>query len=102
MNPKEKISIQCKDIIQELNLGNLSEDEQVEMISEMSDVVYEKIILKVLEKLSDEDSVVLTNLLSAEKFDEATDFINEKIPNFEEVMDEEITDFQDELIKFSK
>ncbi|MFA6252023.1 MAG: hypothetical protein WCX74_01330 [Candidatus Paceibacterota bacterium] len=102
MNPKEKISIQCKDIIQELNLENLSEDEQVEMISEMSDVVYEKIILKILEKLSDEDSVVLTNLLSAEKFDEATDFINEKIPNFEEVMDEEITDFQDELIKFSK
>lgn len=102
MNPKEKISIHCKDIISELHLENLSEDEQVEMISEMSDVVYEKIILRVLEKLSDEDSVALTNLLSAEKMDEATDFLNEKVPNFEQVIDEEITEFQEELIKFSK
>jgi len=102
MNPKEKISIHCKDIISELNLEHLPEEEQIEMISEMSDVVYEKIVLRVLEMMSDEDSVALTNLLSAEKFDEATIFINDKIPNFEQVMDEEITEFQEELIKFSK
>lgn len=102
MNPKEKISIHCKDIIRELNLEKLPEEEQVEMIEEMSDVVYEKIILRVLEKLSDEDSVSLTNLLNEEKFDEATNLINDKIPNFEQIIDEEVTDFQEELIKFSK
>ncbi|MCK9393241.1 MAG: DUF5663 domain-containing protein [Candidatus Paceibacterota bacterium] len=102
MNPKEKISIHCKDIISELNLENLSEDEQVKMISEMSDVVYEKIILRVLDKLSIEDSVALTNLLNLEKHEESTAFLNEKIPNFEKIIDEEVTDFQEELIKFSK
>ncbi|MCK9578677.1 hypothetical protein M0R01_04300 [bacterium] len=102
MNPKEKISIHCKDIIRELNLEYLPEDEQVKMIEEMSDVVYEKIILKVLEKLTDEDSVALTNFLSQEKLEDATNFINERIPNFEEIIDDEITNFQEELIKFSK
>jgi hypothetical protein len=72
------------------------------MISEMSDVVYEKIILRVLDKLSIEDSVALTNLLNLEKHEESTAFLNEKIPNFEKIIDEEVTDFQEELIKFSK
>lgn len=102
MQAKEKITIQCKDIIRELNLEYLSEDEQAEMISEMSDVIYEKIILKVIDKLNSDDVGSLTTMLDEEKYDDANAFLSDKISNFENIIDDEVTDFQEELIKFSK
>lgn len=102
MLSQEKIAIQCKDIISELHLEYLSEAEQEDLITEMSEVVYEKIILRLIDKLSPDDVISLSNLLDLEKYDEAGNFLSGKVKNFETIIDEEITEFQDELIKFSK
>jgi Mg/Co/Ni transporter MgtE len=102
MLSQEKIAIQCKDIISELHLEYLSEAEQEDLITEMSEVVYEKIILRLIDKLTPDDVISLSNLLDLEKYDEAGNFLSEKVKNFETIIDEEITEFQDELIKFSK
>lgn len=102
MLSQEQIAIQCKDIISELHLEYLSEEEQEEMITEMSEVVYEKIILRLIDKLSPDDVISLSNMLDLEKYDEAGVFLSEKVSDFEKIVDEEITEFQEEIIKFSK
>lgn len=102
MVSQEKIAIQCKDIISELHLDYLSLEEQEEMISEMSEVVYEKIILRLIEKLEASDVESLNAILDDEKYDEAGAFLSEKVPDIDKIIDEEISEFQEEIIKFSK
>lgn len=102
MVSQEQIAIQCKDIISELNLEYLSLEEQEEIISEMSEVVYEKIILRIIEMLSEEDVKSLNNILDEERYDDAGFFLSERVENIEKIIEEEIKEFQEEIIKFSK
>ncbi|BFT94331.1 MAG: hypothetical protein MNSN_08750 [Minisyncoccus archaeiphilus] len=102
MVSQEQIAIKCKDIISELSLDYLSLEEQEEIIAEMSEVVYEKIILRVIEKLNEDDVKSLNNILDEERYDEAGFFLSERVDNIEKIIEEEIKSFQEEIIKFSK
>ncbi len=102
MVSQEKIAIQCKDIIKELNLDYLSIEEQEEMVTEMSEVVYEKIILRIIERLSEDDVKSLNNILDEERYDAAGFFLSERVSDIEKIIEEEIKYFQEEIIKFSK
>jgi sensor histidine kinase regulating citrate/malate metabolism len=68
----------------------------------MSEVVYEKIILRIIEKLNEEDIKTLNGILDAEKYDEAGLFLSEKVEDINKIIEEEIKQFQEEIIKFSK
>lgn len=99
---KNNIMIKCKDLIEELHFDSLSLEKQEELIMKMSEVIYDKTILKVLEILTAEESVKLTNLLEEEKQQEAGDFLVEKVPGFDDIIKKEIMDFQQEIIQAVK
>jgi len=99
---KNNIMIQCKDLIEELHFDSLPLEKQEELIMRMSEVVYDRAILKVLEVLTAEESVKLTSLLGEEKQQEAGDFLVEKVPGFDEIIKKEIMDFQQEILQTVK
>jgi hypothetical protein len=102
MITKEKVSIQCKDLIKELNLDHLPLEKQEEIIDEMSEVVYDRIILRVLGTLTEEDAVNLTKLVEEGKEFEITDILSKKVSDFEGLLRRELLDFQHEIIQSIK
>jgi hypothetical protein len=99
MVTKDNIIIQCKDLIEELNLDYLSLEKQEELISEMSEIVYDRVILRILEVLTEEDSMKITKLLGDGREDEAGDILLEKIPEFDNILKSELMGFQNEIIE---
>lgn len=99
---KNNITIQCKDLIEELHFDSLSLEKQEELIMKMSEVIYDRAILKVLEVLTGEESVQLTKFLGEAKEKEAGDFLSEKVPGFDDIIKKEIMDFQQEIIQAVK
>ncbi len=102
MITKEKVEIHCKDLIKELNLDYLSLEKQEEIIDEMSNVVYDRIILRVLGMLTEEDAVNLTKLIEDGKEFEATDILSKKVSDFDNILRRELLDFQHEIIQSVK
>ncbi|MDD3292474.1 MAG: hypothetical protein PHI45_00130 [Candidatus Pacebacteria bacterium] len=102
MITKEKVSIQCKDLIKELNLDYLPLEKQEEIIDEMSEVVYDRIILRVLGTLTEEDAVNLAKLIGEGKELEVTDILSKKVSDFEGLLRRELLDFQHEIIQSIK
>ena len=102
MITKEKITIHCKDLIKELSLDYLSLEKQEEIINEMSEVVYDRILLRVLGRLTEEDSIKLTKLIDDGKELEATDILFKKVSDFDSILKREMLDFQHEIIQAVK
>ncbi|HNP79223.1 MAG TPA: DUF5663 domain-containing protein [Candidatus Pacearchaeota archaeon] len=102
MITKQNVIIQCKDLIEELNLDYLSEEKQEELIDEMSEVVYDRIILRILAMMTEEDVIKITKLIESGAEFEAGEILTHKIPNFENVLKREFLDFQHEIIESIK
>lgn len=96
---KEKIVIQGKDLIKELNLDYLSPEKQEELISEMGDVVYDRVLLRVVGALTEEDALSLLRLLEEGKEFEVGERISNKITDFDSILRRELLDFQHEIIQ---
>lgn len=102
MITKEQVTIQCKDLIEELNLDYLSEEKQEEIINEMSDIVYDRILLRILGMITEEDAIKITQLIEQGGQFEAGERLAQKIPDFENVLKRELLDFQHEIIEAIK
>ncbi len=87
------------DFIKELGLEDMPLEEQGKLIERMANVVNERIILKAMEKLSDEDAKQVNADLVIGDTEEALKIMDEKIPNFDLIISEEIEKFQEEMLK---
>ncbi|MDI6591834.1 MAG: DUF5663 domain-containing protein [Patescibacteria group bacterium] len=96
---EEKITIQGKDMIKELGLENLLLEGQVELIKKMSEVLYERIFLRLVNELSDEEAEEVSRYLEKKDYKKMDRYLIEKIPNFSAIWKEEIEKFQEEMIK---
>ncbi len=95
----QKITIQGKDLIKELGLENLSVDEQEKLVSDMSEVVYERVLLRVVEKLSDEEATELNNLFEKGNMEKIDQYLRDRVPDFASILKKEIEKYQEEMIK---
>jgi len=95
----QKITIQGKDLIKELGLENLSVDEQEKLVSDMSEVVYERVLLRVVEKLSDEEATELNNLFEKGNMEKIDQYLRDRVPDFASILRKEIEKYQEEMIK---
>ena len=86
-------------LIVALNIANFSDDEQSRILSKAEDVVLKKILLKIMDTLSEEDKNQFDQLLKESSEDKALieTFLKEKIPNFKELSKKEIEDFKAEF-----
>lgn len=96
---EEKITIQEKDIIKELGLEALPKGKQEKLIQEMSDIVYNRILLSIADKLTEEEAIELNNLLDRGEKEKVDKYIKDRIPDFVSLLREEIRKFEDRIIK---
>lgn len=85
-------------LVRELNLENLSPEKQEEIFEKIGKIIFQKIILKITEILPEENLNDFQKLLEneAEENKNLFLFLQEKIPNFEEIVDETVTEFKEE------
>lgn len=85
-------------IMKELDLEGLSEERQNEIIIKMGEVVLKKVFIQTVEKLSDEDQVQFEKMLDEKKEPEEVEkFLNEKIPDFEEMVGKIVLQLKEDL-----
>lgn len=96
----DKIVIKGKeiDLMKELGLEQAPLEEQERIAERMAGIVLKRSILKALEGLSDEEAKNINSGLTAEKIEETVKFIDEKIPNFDKILSEQIIILQEELL----
>lgn len=96
---EKTVTIKCRDMVEALGLSNLSSEEKDKLISEISDVATGKIILRVIGRLSEEEASTLNQYVEKGNMDAVDKLLNEKVPDFANIVQEEISKLQEEMIK---
>lgn len=84
-----------KDLFDQLGLSDLSEEEKNKRFLEMQDVIEQRVFLRIMNLLSDEDKKVFENFESDEETDKF--FVDKKIDT-EQISLEEALAYREELI----
>ncbi len=89
------------DLIKELGLENLSKEEQEKLLLEMGEIIQQRVMLRVAEKMSDEDKEKFVKILEEKKegsqIVEVEGFVKEKVPEIEDIILEEIGRYKQEI-----
>jgi len=87
-----------------LILSGLSEQDKIDFLKKMGGVSYQKILLRVLEILSEDKKKDLEQLMEGKSFSEVNllDFLKQEIPNLEEIIEEESKKTTEEFIAMLK
>jgi len=91
-----------KNLFDEINLENIPEESRYEILNKLADVVYLRFINKLTELLSDEDMDILEDLLQREAADEFQQFIEKRVPNYNDILSEIIAEEKKLLIESTK
>lgn len=89
------------DIVAELGLDALPEEQRVRIVSKLSDLVQQRVMLHIAEKLSEADAIELQKLMTkkGESDPEVAAFVMKKIPDMPEVLKNEIIKVKRELLE---
>ena len=90
-----------KNITKELGLENLPEDKREEVYLRISKIIYQNIMIRVVEILSEEEQDEFNKLLdevakTEGESDKILEFLKAKIKNFDDIVAEEIVRFKEE------
>ena len=89
MNPIEK------NIIEILGLENLPREEAEEILIRTGAVIYENVLLRVMETMTEKDQDDFEKILDAEgKPEEIFSFLKERVKDFEKIVKEEAEKFK--------
>jgi len=102
MARKEKIIIQCKDLIEELSLEYLSLKEQEKLMIEIIEIVYSRILGRVLERLTEEDAMKLSQLIKEERIAEINNLLSDRVFDFDKILRRELLDFEQEIVQATR
>jgi hypothetical protein len=92
-NPQDLLS---QNIIAALGLESLPNEEKAEMLQKMSDLVMRRVMLRVMDELSDEDVAALPK--ETEGPEAILAFVAEKVPGFDKIMEEEVVKLKQEML----
>jgi len=84
-------------ILEELGLKDLPEETQIKLLTQMTESVLKRITIKVLERLSEEDRKEFEKLQAAGDPEKVNQFLTAKIPNYEQLVQEIVTEFKEEM-----
>jgi len=103
-NPREnkKLILQGRDMVEELGLENLAKEKQGKILEELGKVLYDRMLLRLIEKLSDEEAEKVNILLNKGEIEKAYEYIERKVPNFPAILKKEIKAFQEAVIQRAK
>ena len=91
-----------KNIVKELGLENLPEDRKMEILLGIGRIIQQNVILRILDKLPEEDKKDFDKLLEkkGDKEEEILKFLQKKIPSLDKIVNEEIEKFKTESVDF--
>jgi hypothetical protein len=88
-----------KTLIEELGLGHLSEEQKNQMNDQLADILQNRVTVRILEILTDEEKAELDKLVAAGDDEKADVFLTEKVPGLELIVQEEFESLKREMIK---
>lgn len=91
-----------QNIIKDLGLDSLPEEEQKEAFLKIGEIIFSGVLSRVLDELSDEEASEFEKIISETPDDEEAvmNFMKAKVPNLDEIVNEEITKFKKESVDF--
>lgn len=98
MDETKQQTIQFRDIIKELGLEGLPIEKQAELIERMSKLIYKRILLRIVDRLSENETEELNVLLDKENYEKADEYIRDRAPDFVSLFKEEVEKFQSEMM----
>ncbi|MFP4539305.1 MAG: DUF5663 domain-containing protein [Candidatus Paceibacterota bacterium] len=88
---------QKNDLLEEFDLKNLPEEAQSRILQAMTETLLKKITLRVLEELSEEERDEFEKVREQEDAERTENFLREKLPNYDEILEEVVSDFKKEM-----
>lgn len=87
-----------KNIVKELGLDRLPLEKQQKAMVEIGNIIFQRVILRVVEKLSPEEQEEMSKVMDQEKEQEGKllEFLRGKISGFDEMVNEEVVAFKTE------
>jgi hypothetical protein len=98
----KKITIKGINMIEALGLGGLPEKKQDEIIKRMSNIIHNRILLKMVKKMNKKDIELMNGLLKKKDNKGIDKFLEKKFPDFTETWKKEVVGFREEMIKGSR
>jgi hypothetical protein len=95
---EKEITIKCENVIKELGLEILSDEEKAKIIQEMTDLVCDKIMLKLVDRISDDEIDEANEIMSGENEDEKIKLLEDKMPDFSQLLEEEIKMIKENIV----
>ena len=90
-------------IIKTLNLDNLPESEKEDIIIRIGSLIYQNVLMRILETMPDEKQDEFEKLLDENSGPEKVfEFLNTNVENFEKIVTEEAEKFRDRLTMTEK
>ncbi|MDE2144480.1 MAG: hypothetical protein KGJ01_00690 [Patescibacteria group bacterium] len=91
-----------QNVIKGLGLDALPEEAQERAVESISKIIFQNIIVNSLDSLSEADQDAFEKLLSSEGVtgDAISEFLSQKIPNFDELVEKEVASFRNEAAEF--
>lgn len=91
-----------KDLLDILGLEKLPTKEQEEILGRISNLIFQGILTRAIQELTDEERETLDEVLKKQEEDPNSDalytYLKEKIPHLDKVVAEEIEEFKEEFI----
>ncbi len=89
-----------KDIIKEWGLSALPQDKQLEMVERIGRIIYQAVLVRTLDILSEKDQNEFDDLLDQDTTtpDDVLAFLQKKIPTFNQIMLEERKNIREDLM----
>jgi len=84
-------------ILKELGIDQLPQEKQEEVLAAMTEVLLKRIILRVLQGLSEAQRGEFEQLCAAGDQEKVNQFLAKNVPNYEAVIKEEIGQFKNEM-----
>lgn len=81
-----------KDIFEGLNLDDIPVESRLNLLSKLADVVYLRFVNKLAEIINDDDIEKLEEIIKQGDVDGFQKFLDEKIPNYNEILSEIIAE----------
>lgn len=89
------------DLFAELGMEDISPEERMVFIEKISDVIQQRLLLRLMGEMTDDQKTRLEALLADpnKDFSSVAQFLALEIPNFQQITEEEVANYKKELIE---
>jgi len=87
-----------KDLLVELNLQDLPNEKKEKFILQVGEIIQKNLVMRVISEMSESDKDEFEIILKKESPEKTQEFLQEKCPNLDEILKEEISKFKQQTI----